>query len=64
MPDEPETEVRNKEGFLGTEKNDDGTPVKEVVKDGEAVEEIRNKEGFFGTEKNDDGTPVKEVKST
>jgi hypothetical protein len=58
-----ETEVRNKEGFLGTETNNDGTPVQEVVKDGEAVQEIRNKEGFLGTERNNDGTPVKEVTS-
>jgi len=58
-------EVRNKESFGGliTEKNADGSPVKEVVEDGEVKEEIRNKESFGGliTEKNADGTPVKEV---
>ena len=63
MADEPKTEVRNKERvILGTEKNDDGTPVQEVVEDGKPVAEIRNKERvILGTEKNDDGTPVKEI---
>ncbi len=58
-----ETEIRNKEDFLGIpEKNSDGTPVQEVVKDGEPTAEIRNKEDFLGiSEKNSDGTPVKEV---
>jgi len=64
MPDESETEIHNKEGLFGTEKNDDGSPVKEVVQDGKSVQEIHNKEGILGTEKNDDGTPVKEVTST
>jgi hypothetical protein len=55
---------RNKEGLFGTVTNDDGSPVQEVVQDGEPVQEIRNKEGLFGTVTNDDGTPVKEVTST
>ena len=58
-----DTEIRNKESFLtGTEKNEDGSPVKEVLEDGDVVAEIRNKEEFLtGTEKNEDGTPVQEV---
>ena len=58
-----ETKIQNKENWLtGTEKNSDGSPVEEVVKDGEAVAEIHNKENWLtGTEKNSDGSPVKEV---
>jgi hypothetical protein len=63
MADKPDVEVQNKEGFFGTETNRDGSPVQEVVQDGEVVQEIANKEGFFGTETNRDGTPVKEVTS-
>jgi hypothetical protein len=63
MSDDSDTEIRNKEHLFGTEKNADGSPVQEVVKDGEVVQEIRNKEHLFGTEKNADGTPVKEVVS-
>lgn len=61
-----ETEVRNKENFLGgTAKNTDGTPVQEVVKEGEVISEVRNKENLLGgTAKNTDGTPVKEVVKT
>lgn len=61
-------EIRNKESFGGlfTEKNADGSPVQEVVEDGEVKAEIHNKESFGGlfTEKNADGTPVKEVTPT
>jgi hypothetical protein len=65
-------EIRNKEGFLdqltGSDKNEDGSPVQEVVEDGDVVAEIHNKEGFLdqltGSDKNEDGTPVKEVTST
>ncbi len=64
MPDKPDTEIRNKESVFGNEKNEDGSPVQEVVQDGEVVQEIRNKESVFGNAKNEDGTPVKEVKST
>ena len=63
MPEETTTEIRNKESVFGNEKNQDGSPVQEVVQDGKPVQEIRNKESVFGNEKNDDGTPVKEVKS-
>jgi hypothetical protein len=63
MGDE-KTEIENKEGLFGTEKNADGSPVQEVKKDGETTHEIHNKEGLFGTEKNADGTPVKEVTPT
>lgn len=56
------SEIHNKETVFGTVKNEDGSPVQEVVNDsGEAVQEIQNKETVFGTVKNDDGTPVKEV---
>ncbi len=59
------TEIRNKEslGGLITEKNADGSPVQEIVQDGEVKGEIHNKESLGGliTEKNADGTPVKEV---
>jgi hypothetical protein len=58
------TEVKNKEGILGTEENNDGSAVQEVVKDGEKVAEIRNKEGILGTEENEDGSPVKVVVPT
>ena len=58
------TEIRNKEGLLGTEENADGSPVQEVTKDGEPTQEIRNKEGLLGTEENADGTPVKVVTTT
>ncbi|HWM92392.1 MAG TPA: hypothetical protein VN493_16630 [Thermoanaerobaculia bacterium] len=58
-----DTEVRNKETLLGTVKNTDGSPVQEVVQDGEVVQEIQNKETLLGTVKNTDGTPVKEVVS-
>jgi hypothetical protein len=61
-------EIRNKEswGGLFTEKNADGSPVQEVIEDGEKVAEISNKESWGGlfTEKNADGTPVKEVTPT
>ena len=67
MGDE-DTEIRNKEslGGLITEKNADGSPVQEVVKDGEVKAEIHNRESLGGliTEKNADGTPVKEVTPT
>jgi hypothetical protein len=58
-----ETKIQNKETiFGGTVKNSDGSPVEEVVKDGEKTAEIRNKETIFGgTVKNSDGSPVKEV---
>jgi hypothetical protein len=57
------SEIRNKESIFGTEKNSDGSPVKEVVNDnGDVVQTVENKEGIFGTEKNSDGTPIKEVK--
>jgi hypothetical protein len=46
------TEIQNKETIFGTEKNADGSPVQEVVKDGEPTPEIHNKETLFGTEKN------------
>ena len=62
MSDAPDTEIRIKEGIFGNDKNEDGTPVQEVVQDGEPVKEIRNKESIFGNEKNEDGTPVKEIK--
>jgi hypothetical protein len=59
------TEIRNKETVFGTVKNDDGSPVMEVVNaDGDVVQEIHNKETVFGTVKNDDDTPVKEVTNT
>ena len=54
-------EIRNKESILGNETNEDGTPVQEVVKDGDVIAEIHNKESIFGNEKNEDGSPVKEV---
>jgi len=54
-------EIKNKESIMGNETNEDGSPVKEVRKDGEVVAEIRNKESVFGTEKNEDGSPVKEI---
>ena len=67
MGDE-DTEIQNKEslGGLITEKNADGSPVQEVVQDGEPTAEIHNKESLGGliTEKNADGTPVKEVTPT
>ncbi len=58
-----DTEIRNKENILGTtETNTDGSPVQEVVKDGEVTAEIRNKENILGTaETNTDGSPVKTV---
>ena len=62
MSDKKNIEVRNKEGWFGTKKNADGSPVKEIREDDKKVGEIRNKEGWFGTQKNADGTPVKEVK--
>lgn len=55
-------EIRNKEGIFGTEKNEDGSPVQEVINDdGDREATIENKEGIFGTEKNEDGSPVKEI---
>ena len=54
-----DTEIQNKETIFGTEKNPDGSPVQEVVKDGKPTHEIHNKETLFGAEKNADGTPVK-----
>jgi hypothetical protein len=63
MGDDSTTEIRNEEGLLGTVENVDGSPVQEVVKDGEVVAEIRNEEGLLGTVENADGTPVKEVVS-
>jgi hypothetical protein len=63
-----DTEIRNKEslGGLITEKNADGSPVQEVVQDGEKKAEISNKESLGGliTEQNADGSPVKEVTPT
>lgn len=61
MPEK--TEIRNKENFLtGTEKNEDGSAVQEVVEDGKPVAEIKNVEHFLtGTEKNEDGSAVKEI---
>ncbi len=63
MGNDSETEIRNSEGLFGTIENADGSPVQEVVKDGEVVAEIRNEEGLFATVENADGTPVKEVVS-
>jgi hypothetical protein len=62
MTEDDNIEIRNKESiFTGTEKNSDGSPVQEKVRDGEVISEIRNKESIFtGTEKNADGSPVKE----
>ena len=56
-----DTEIHNKESIFGNETNEDGTPVKEVVQDGEVIAEIHNKESIFGNEKNEDGSPVQEV---
>jgi hypothetical protein len=58
------TEIQNREGVLGTEKNADGSPLQEVRKDGEPTHEIHNIETVFVTERNADGTPVKEVIAT
>jgi hypothetical protein len=46
-----------------TEKKADGSPVQEIVEDGDAKAEIHNKESFGGlfTERMRMGTPVKEV---
>jgi hypothetical protein len=57
------SEIRNKETWWGgVEKNSDGSPIQEVVRDGDVVAEIRNSETWWGgTEKNSDGTPVKEI---
>ena len=63
------TEIRNKETFFGqidgSDNNSDGSPVQEVVNDGEVVAEIHNKETFFGqidgSDENSDGSPIKEV---
>lgn len=63
MSNDSDTEIRNKETMFGKDKNADGSPIQEVVQDGEAVQEIRNKETFFGKDKNADGTPIKEVVS-
>jgi hypothetical protein len=38
-----DTEIRNKETLFGIVKNSDGSPVQEVVQDGEVVQEITNK---------------------
>jgi hypothetical protein len=57
-----DTQIRNKKSIFGNETNQDGSPVKEVVKDGEVVAEIHNQESMlFGTTKNEDGSPAKEV---
>ena len=63
MADDKNTEIRNKDTILGLDdKNQDGSPVKEVVEDGEVTAEIRNKETILGLDdKNEDGSPVKEV---
>ena len=62
MSNEPKIEIRNKQGFFGVAiKNDDGSPVQEVVEGGKPVQEIRNKEAIGGTVRNADGTPVKVV---
>ena len=62
------SEIRNKEslGGLITELNADGSPVQELIKDGEIKAEISNKESLGGliTEKNADGSAVKEVTPT
>ena len=44
------TEIRNKEslGGLITEQNADGSPVQEVIQDGEKKAEISNKESLGG----------------
>jgi len=63
MGDDSNIKIQNAEGLFGTVENADGSPVREVVKDGKVVAEIRNKEGLFGTVENADGTPVKEVVS-
>jgi len=44
-----DTEIRNKESIFGNETNEDGSPVQEIVKDGDVVAEIRNNESIFGT---------------
>lgn len=56
-----DTEIRNKETLFGIDKNSDGSPIQEVVQDGEVVQEITNKETLLGIDKNSDGTPIKEV---
>jgi hypothetical protein len=56
-----DTEIQNKESILGNETNEDGSPVQEVLKDGEVIAEIQNKETIFGTVTNEDDSPVKEV---
>jgi len=62
------SEIRNKESFGGliTELNADGSPVQELIQDGEVRAEISNKESLGGliTEKNADGSAVKEVTPT
>ena len=56
-----DTEIQNKETIFGTVTNEDGSPVEEVVKDGEVIAEIQNKENIFGTVTNEDDSPGKEV---
>ena len=53
--------IQNKESIFGNETNEDGSPVQEVLKDGDVIAEIRNEESIFGNETNEDGSPVKEV---
>jgi hypothetical protein len=59
-----DSEIRNKEGLFSNETNEDGTPVQEVVENGDVIAEIHNKEGIFSNETNEDGSPVKEVVKT
>lgn len=48
MSDDYDIEIRNKESiFTETERNSDGSPVQEKVKDREVISEIRNKERIF-----------------
>jgi len=57
------SEIRNKEFWWGgVDENRDGSPIQEVVENGEVIAEIKNKEIWWGgTEENSDGTPVKEI---
>ena len=62
---DPKIEIKNKDHIIApTEKNDDGSPVQEILADGKPIAEIKNSDHIIApTDKNDDGTPVKVVTS-
>lgn len=60
MAYDKDIEIRNKETLFEKDTNEDGSPIKEIVVDGEVQAEVINKDTLFEKDTNEDtGIPQK-----